>query len=310
MSILASASRTRRDAPIRAVIHGLGGVGKSTFAASAPSPVFIAAEDGLMNIDAVALPEPKTWAELLAQVDALRSEEHDYRTLVIDSLDWAEPLCWGQVCARGGKRVLGKDGPATVEHIEAFGYGKGYVAAVDEWRVLLSRLDRLRERGMHIVLIAHSARKPVKNPTGEDYDAWVIKLHEKSAGKIIEWADVVGFATHDIATSESNGRHKAVTTGERVLYVQPNPAFDSKTRLHLPPSIPLEWSAFMGAIEASRDAAAPIKKEIEGLVKAIADVELAKKVEATVASANGNATRLAAIADRLRTRINAQGAST
>lgn len=299
MSIIASASRTRRDAPIRAVIHGLGGVGKSTFAAAAPSPVFIAAEDGLMNIDAVALPEPTTWTGLLEQLDALRDEKHGYRTLVIDSLDWAEPLCWDHVCTVGKKK-----------NIEDFGYGKGYVAAVSEWRTLLHRAQALRERGMHVIFIAHSVRKAVKNPEGDDYESWVIKLHEKSAGLIKEWVDIVGFATHDIATTEVNGRFKGVATGDRVLRVQPHPAYDAKTRLHLPATVPLDWGAFMGAVDASRDAAVPIKKEIDGLVAALADAELAKKVATTVAAANGNATRLAEIANRLRTRINAQGAST
>jgi hypothetical protein len=239
MSLMSQVKATRREAPVRQVVHGAGGCGKSTYAASAPKPVFVAAEDGLVNIDAHALPEPHTWAELLGQLDALAREPHDFRTLVVDSLDWIEPLCWEHVCKRGNKK-----------DIEAFGYGKGYNAALDDWRVFLSKLSALHSRGMHIILIAHSVRKAVKNPEGDDYEQWQIKLHDKAAGLIKEWVDVVGFASHEIVTAETNGRVKGLATGRRVLKTQPNAGYDAKTRYHMPRSLPLDWPSFEQAVRA------------------------------------------------------------
>ncbi len=290
--LLSLAAKTRREAPIRMLVHGQGGCGKSTFGAAAPSPVFIAAEDGLANIDAVALPEPRTWTDLLAQLDALRTEQHTYKTLVIDSLDWAEPLVWDHVCKKASK-----------PDIEAFGYGKGYIAALSEWRILLNRASSLRDLGMNIIFIAHSVRKSVKNPEGDDYESWVVKLHEKASGLIKEWVDVVGFAAHDIATTEVNGRVKGLSTGERVLKVQPHPAYDAKTRLHLPVSVPLDWAAFTAAVSDGRVQADGLKKEIEALVAELGDAVVGKKVAAAVVEANGSAVRLAEVASRLRVLI-------
>jgi hypothetical protein len=228
---------TRRDAPVRAVFHGPGGIGKSTLAASAPKPIFLCAEEGLENIDAVAVePHPKTFEDVLSALDYIATLSRE--TVAVDSLDWLEPLVWEYVCRRAKKA-----------DIEAFGYGKGYVAALDQWRVFVGKLSALRAKGMNVLLIAHSVRKPFKNPLGDDYEHWTIKLNEKAAGLIVEWADVVGYCSEDIATDDSSGRTKALSTGKRVMRCMPSPAYLAKTRFAMPPKIPLDWSAFARAIE-------------------------------------------------------------
>ena len=222
------------------VIHGSGGCGKSTFASHAPNPIFVAAEDGLVSLDAKAFPEPKDWEGLLEQVETLATGVHDYGTLVIDSIDWVEPLCWAHVCKKAKKA-----------DIEAFGYGKGYVAALAEWRILLHRLSAVRARGMHVILIAHSVRKPIRNPEGDDYDSWQIKLNEKASGLIKEWVDIIGFASHEVVTEDTSGRAKGIATGQRILRVQPAAGYEAKTRYALPPKLPLTWDGFANAMKKS-----------------------------------------------------------
>ncbi len=235
---------TLRDVPIRAVIYGPDGVGKSTFCASAPGAVFIASEDGLDNIDAKSVDAPKTWVDLLAEVEELTSDAR-CKTIVIDTLDWAEPLCWDHVVAQGndGKKV---------KNIEAFGYGKGYVAAVGEWRVLLAALQRAGEAGKNVLLTAHAARKTVKNPVGEDYEQWQIKLNDKAAGLIREWSHIVAFAELDISTVDDGGRTKGIFSGKRVLRTAPSAGYQGKTRLALPAKLPLDWASFAAAVEAGK----------------------------------------------------------
>jgi hypothetical protein len=271
---------TRREAPVRVLVHGPGGCGKSTFGAAAPSPVFLAAEDGLLNIDAHAFPEPRTWAELLDQVDQLAREPHAYKTLVLDSLDWVEPLCWAAVCERGdakGKRMA---------NIEAFGYGKGYVAALDEWRVLLNKLSAVRARGMGIVLIAHSIRKSVRNPEGDDYEQWQVKIHEKAAGLLIEWCDVVGYASHEVATFDTdNGRTKGIATGKRVLKTAPSAGYNGKTRYALPASMPLDWPTFERAVrDGGAGALDRLRGELDAKLGELADQSVAVSARAFIAS--------------------------
>lgn len=234
---------TLKEAPIRALFYGAGGRGKSTLASQAPSPVFVASEEGLENIDAIAVePHPKTWEDTLAAIDYVGTLDH--KTIAIDSLDQFEPLCWDFLCRKAKK-----------PDIEAFGYGKGYVAALDQWRVMLHKLDALRAKGMHVVLIAHAVRKPYKNPLGDDYEHWTTKLHEKAGGAITEWCDVVGFCDEDIATDDSGGRVKAQTTGKRIIRCNPNPAYLAKTRFAMPAKVPLDWASFYAAAKAGGPAA-------------------------------------------------------
>ncbi len=49
----------RIEKPIRVLMYGTDGVGKTTFAADAPGPVFLAAEDGTAQLDVARFPEPE-----------------------------------------------------------------------------------------------------------------------------------------------------------------------------------------------------------------------------------------------------------
>lgn len=278
MSVLSEIKKTRKEAPMRLLIHGAGGCGKSTFAAAAPSTIFIAVEDGLQNIDAQAFPKPSSWKELLGQVDSLISEPHTFRTLAIDSLDHAEPLVWQAVCEKGDAKGR------KMRNIEEFGYGKGFLAALDEWRVLLSKLEAASRRGMNIVLIAHSVRKTVKNPEGDDYEQWQIKLHEKASGLLKEWVDVVGFASHEVATFENeNGRTKGIATGKRVLKTAPAAGYDGKTRYAMLATIPLHWPTFEQAVrDGGAGAAERLKGELSAKFVELADTEVEAKARAFV----------------------------
>lgn len=280
MTMLAGIKKTRQEAPVRLLVHGPGGCGKSTFAAAAPSPIFSQTEDGLTNIDAHAFPLAKSWGEVLAQADSLATEPHTYKTYVLDSLDHAEPLCWAAVCDLGDAK--GKRMP----NIEAFGYGKGYVAALDQWRVYLSKLETLRRRGMNIILIAHSVRKSVKNPEGDDYEQWQIKLHDKAAGLIKEWVEVVGYASHEVLTLENeNGRVKGIASGKRVLKTAPAAGYDGKTRFALPAVLPLDWPTFERAVhDGGAGALDRLRGEFAERLVELADASVEEKARAFVAS--------------------------
>ena len=251
---------TLRDVPIRLVLYGADGVGKTTFCAGAPGAVFIPVEEGLDNIDALATPRPETWAQLIEYTDALVDDSR-CKSIVIDSIDEAEQLCWAHTC------VIGDD-KGKKKNIEAFGYGKGYVAALGHWRGLLASLERAGQAGKNVLLIAHAHRKSVKNPSGEDYEQWQIKLNDKAASLFREWARIVGFAELEIATVndvQDGGRTKGQWSGKRVLRTSPSAGYQGKTRLTLPAKIPLDWQAFAQAVAAGKppsiDALASILNE-------------------------------------------------
>ena len=105
---LASLQRTNVLKPPRILIYGVAGVGKTTFASQAPSPVFLWTEDGAGTLDVTGFPLATSFDDVLQALSALYSEDHGFQTVVIDSLDWLEPLVWRHVCRQHG---WGSNGP-------------------------------------------------------------------------------------------------------------------------------------------------------------------------------------------------------
>lgn len=244
MSIsMASLRRGTDNKPPRILVHGTAGIGKTSFAAAAPNPVFIQTEDGLGVLDAPTFGLLKTYDEVMQAIGALYSEEHDRQTVVLDSLDWLEPLVWAQACKDNGWA-----------NIEAAGYGKGYVAALDHWRTILDGLNALRdEKGMTVIMLAHTDIKRFDSPETEPYDRYVIKLHARASALVQEHVDCVFFANYRVATVKSDlGFNKkavrAVGGGDRILYTAERPAFLAKNRYAMPDQLPLEWQAVADAI--------------------------------------------------------------
>lgn len=295
---LAAITRGRVEKPTRVLLYGVEGVGKSTFAASAPNPIFIAAEDGTAQLDVARFPEPKTWADVFDALDELLHGEHDYKTVIVDTLDWLEPLCWAAVVASGG---------AKIKSIEDFGFGKGYVAALDEWRRLLAKFEQVRiKRGMGVVFLAHSWIKTFKNPEDEDYDRYELKLHAKAGGLMKEWADAVLFTRYETFANkdEKTKRVRGVSSGSRVIHTQRTAAWDAKNRYGLPQTLPLDWDAYAAAVIANQPAdPARLLERIKALLEKAPD-SLRERVAKGIAAANGDATMLARITDRLTTDIN------
>ena len=242
---LSSISRTKRMRAPKIVIAGPGKIGKTTFAASAPNAIGILTEDGADAVDAAAFPLCQTLDDVYQAIGTLLNEEHDYESVFLDSLDWLEPLLHTYVCAAN-----------KWDNIERPGYGKGYIAAAEEWRNLLSGLEALRQkRNMAVILIAHDKIKHFESPLHDGYDQYMLKLHDRAGALVQEWADVIGWANYRIVTTQSdagygNKETKARTTGERILHVEPHPAHMGGNRFGLK-NMPLSWDAFAAALAAN-----------------------------------------------------------
>lgn len=296
---LATITRGVQAQPLRVVIYGPGGIGKSTFGAQAPSPVFLGAEDGSALLDVARFPQPETWADALDAIRTLTTEAHDFGTLVIDSADWLEPLCWSHVCAVGRK-----------PDIEAFGYGKGYTAALEEWRRFLAAIESLRKaKRMHVIVIAHSVVAPYKNPEGDDYDRFALKLHKGAAGLLTEWCDELayaGFRTHSTKVDpKAPGNRGRGYGSERVLCTERRAAFDAKSRHGLPPEMALSWDEFFAGTQRG---ASELLVKLQGeAAEALARLDtlapaVAEKARAAV-NAAGDPARLSMLLNTIRTRI-------
>jgi hypothetical protein len=222
------------------MLYGTAGIGKSTWGAQAPKPVFVPTEDGLGGIECARFPLAENYPQVIEALSALYAEEHDYQTVVIDTLDWLERLIWAEVCRKRG-----------VESIEDIGYAKGYVFALTQWREVLEGLQALRtHRGMMVVLIAHAQVERFQSPMADTYDRYGPRLHRQASAMVQEWVDELLFACYRVQTKVvdegfDRKRTRAIGQAERVVYTTEGPAHVAKHRLpELPDELPLEYAAY------------------------------------------------------------------
>ena len=244
MAVMDSVIVGKTDEPPRILIYGSEGIGKSTFASEAPKPIFLQTEDGLSQIDCAKFPLAKSLDEVFAYLKGVRDEEHEYQTLVIDSLDWLEQLIFEQVCRDYGCKSIEKaDG----------GYGHGYQHAKDYWRKIVEILDGIRKRGMIIILVAHSKEETYRDPEHPDYDRNAPQLNKLAAHLLCGWVDAIFFATRRMRYDSETGKASPVGAngGERIIRACGQPACVAKSRYAIDVDIPLKWSAFVEAVKSA-----------------------------------------------------------
>ena len=56
------------NTPVKVVLYGPEGIGKSTFASHFPDPVFIDTEGGTKRLNVARLPQPTSWAMTRGEV--------------------------------------------------------------------------------------------------------------------------------------------------------------------------------------------------------------------------------------------------
>jgi len=249
MSTLANIHSGRQRKPPRLLVYGDEGIGKSTFAAGAPKPIFIPTEDGLGEIDCDSFPLAKTLDDVLTPLNGLAVEDHEYQTVVIDSLDWQEWLIFNKLCVQYHVN--------SIEKVDG-GYSKGYTHALTPWRQILDLLDRLRnERNMIVIFLAHSKVEKFEDPESSAYDRYSPRLHKHASALVCEWCDAVMFATRKMRTQTEDAgfnRQRTIASpigkdgGERILKTVGGPACIAKNRYGITDDLPLSWQAFQTAL--------------------------------------------------------------
>lgn len=301
---LANVRTGQAKSPDRILLMGTPGVGKSTWAAGAPSPIFLCAEDGMPRAlaDIPRFPSPESTDDILDALRSLTNDPHDYKSLVIDTVDWMEAIVWRSLCERNGWKD--KTGNPS---IEAPGYGKGYTAATEEMRRVVAALETLRnKRGMEVILLAHAAIKVFQNPAGSDYARYESKLHKGAGALFSEWCDVVLFAQYEEISTEKDieKKGKSIATGLRLVHTERAAAWDAKNRHGLPPVLPLDYAEYARARDAGTPADPAVLKLDALAALAASDLDDTARAQAAalIETNAGNGPRLSALTNRLRAR--------
>ncbi|MEQ8785106.1 MAG: ATP-binding protein [Pirellulaceae bacterium] len=249
MALLEHIQSGRSPAPPRILVYGTEGIGKSTLAARAPKPIFLQTEDGLGEIDCHKFPLATSFEFVTSALAELYSSEHDYQTIVIDSLDWLERLVWDAVCQDYGVK--------SIEKVDG-GYGKGYTYALSPWRQFIEQLVALHtERSMAVLLLAHAKVEKFDDPESSPYDRYSPRLHKHASALLTEWCDAVLFATRRFRTQTEDtgfGRKRTIAHavggdgGERILRTVGGPSCVAKNRYNLAAELPLDWNALLAGI--------------------------------------------------------------
>jgi len=249
MALMETIQRGKTPMPPRLLVYGTEGIGKSTLAANAPKPIFVQTEDGLGEIACEKFPLATSVDDVLAALAELDTEQHDYQTVVLDSLDWTERLIWDAVCQEFRATCIEKaDG----------GYQRGYVHALTHWRKVVDALNALRlGKGMAVILIAHAKVEKFEDPEATTYDRYSPRLHKHASALLTEWCDAVIFATRRYRTETEDtgfGRTRTIAVGvgaeggERILRCVGSPACIAKNRYSLPAELPLSWPALLAGL--------------------------------------------------------------
>lgn len=232
--------QTMQIEPMKILIYGVEGIGKTTFASKFPDPIFIDTEGSTGFINARKLPNPTSWTMLLDELEDIKSEPRG-KTLIIDTLDWAERLA--------KKYLMDKNKWAA---IDSTNYGSRYVALSDEIGKLLNKLTEIKDVGINVVITAHAETKKHELPDEMgQYDKYTLKLEKRDASLAKEWADMILFFNYKTTIiTDSKSDSKKATGGQRVMYTTHKPAWDAKNRLGLPDELPIDFEAIRELFEA------------------------------------------------------------
>ncbi len=247
---LSSLKKVRATSAPRIVIYGAEGDGKTSAASSFPNPVFIQTEVGTPSeLELTSFGKITKFSEVMDAITSLYDEEHDFQTLVVDSVSALQPLIFAETCERGDEKGAKKNS------IEEFPYGKGYVFAQRVLGEFMQAINALREhKNMTIVLIAHARISKFDDPETQSYDRYELDMHAKLAPILSRDMDAILLVKKSAAIkTEDAGFNKSrvIADGGGTLWThtESRPAYVAKNRFGMPSKVRFEKGKFYESIE-------------------------------------------------------------
>lgn len=235
---LKSLSKPKADRPIIITLFGEGGMGKTTLAAMFPRPVFIRTEDGTASLtgnDEVSLfPIARSSQDVLDQIEALATQEHDFKTLVVDSITQLATLIEAEIVAADPK--------AKSINQAGGGYGAGYNTAADRHRMVREWAGALAyDKGMNVVFIGHADTETLDLPDMDAFGRYTVRLHKKSLPHYTDNVDAVCMIRLKSFVRGDGDKKRAVSTGEREIICYPQASSVTKNRFDITQPLPFSF---------------------------------------------------------------------
>lgn len=235
-------SRGKRKSP-RIVLYGPAKVGKSSWAAQFPTPIFVMTEDGVEGLDVDRYEPAISWLQIIEHLTAVATDKHSFSTLVVDTLGGTAELAAKHICEKLFNGDWGPKGFAA--------FGQGWGATSEEMRRLLPILDACRDKGMTVILLAHAGVQSVRSPIDGDFQKWAPEMDRRIWARFAKWADMIGRADYDYIVMKRDGAKegpgKAKGTNSRVVRWSGSAAEDAGCRagFEMPEITPLSYQAFI-----------------------------------------------------------------
>jgi len=232
--------------PARLFLYGPPGIGKSTFASESETPVFVTTEDGVDNLPVDQFPKAADYDTLIENVKQVATGDHDYKTIVIDTINGAAELCAQKICQEQFNGVWytekGKKGFTA--------FAQGWQSVSEEIRGLMALLDQCRnDRGMEIILLSHTGLHTVQHPLDGDYAKFAPEMDKRVWARLSKWSDIILRADFDFYVKTEDGKTKGkaqIGDTTRWLFAAGNAGQDCKTRVgyELPERMLLSYASY------------------------------------------------------------------
>lgn len=200
------------------LIYGPPKMGKSTIVGATKNAIMIPTEDRVAHIACDKTPVVSHYSEIIEIFDSLINENHGYKRVIIDTLDWTEPLIWNYLCEKNNWKSI------TDDHNKETAFSKGLkYHAPAAWKKFLFNCDVLRDHGMDVILVSHAQVVKVNPPDGDEYDKHVMKIDKNSLAVVEEWSDIIAFYDREVFVQKTGNSlkttGKAITTNNRILHL-------------------------------------------------------------------------------------------
>lgn len=228
---LKTLSKPSGQRPIICTLFGEGGMGKTTLAAMFPNPVFIRTEDGTASLagnDNVSLfPLATSTQDVLDAIEALATQKHDHKTLVIDSIT--------QLATMVEAEIVAADPKAKSINQAGGGYGAGYSTAAEKHRQIRDWAGSLAyEKGMNVIFIGHADTEMLDLPDMDAFARYTVRMHKKSLPHYTDNVDLVGLIRLKTLIRGGEGdKKRAISTGEREIICHPQASSVTKNRFNI-----------------------------------------------------------------------------